>query len=428
MELSSNTKAILLLTAPLITGKNKRSVRPLSARDYGKLAQLLQAHGREPADLLQTGADQVLRECHPEFDIERINKLLGRGFLLSQALENWRSRAIWVISRADPHYPQCFRGLLRQNRPPVLYGCGDATLLDNGGLAVVGSRQISDDLIEYTESVGWLAAVAQCTVVSGGAPGVDQAAIRGALDAGGTSVVVLPAKLENAVILREYRDALLDSRLTLISPYDPRAGWSVGQAMGRNKLIYALSNAALVVESSYNKGGTWPGAVEQLERLHFVPVYTRSTGQPSKGLDGLRNKGALSWGEPRTPDALKLVLASKTAYVGVNAPKQAPLFPKSEECIKSQAIDATTQTASLPQSLGQSGASEISPADTLFEKVEQLLESVDMPTTDSAVAEYLDVSKRQASDWLKRLAQEGKYQKLTKPVRYTRISPGQPSA
>ena len=59
----------------------------------------------------------------------------------------------------------------------------------------------------------------------------------------------------------------------------PRAGFNVGHAMQRNKLIYALADAALVVSADFNKGGTWAGAIEQLEQLNYVPVYVRSTGE-----------------------------------------------------------------------------------------------------------------------------------------------------
>jgi hypothetical protein len=60
-----------------------------------------------------------------------------------------------------------------------------------------------------------------------------------------------------------------------------------------------LADASLVVSSDLNKGGTWTGAVEQLDKLKFVPVYVRSTGGSSAGLDGLRKKGALPWPNPQ---------------------------------------------------------------------------------------------------------------------------------
>ena len=205
------------------------------------------------------------------------------AFLLSQAVERWQTRAIWVVSRADAEYPRRLKARLKEDAPPVLYGCGDAAILDTGGLAVVGSRHVDDALVEYTESIGRLAAKARRTLVSGGARGIDQAAMRGALDAGGKVAGVLADSLERAALNREHRNLLMDGQLVLISPYDPAAGFNVGHAMQRNKLIYALADAALVVSSDYEKGGTWAGAVEQLEKLRFVPVYVRSQRRTDEG-------------------------------------------------------------------------------------------------------------------------------------------------
>ena len=142
-ELSPNTQAILLLTAPLLVGKGKSPARPLITPEYGKLAQSLRAAGREPADLLTSGERKFLPEVVPGFDSVRVSQLLERGFLLSQALELWRARDIWVVSRADPEYPQRLKKRLGNVAPPALYGCGDAALLNSGGLALVGSRAAS---------------------------------------------------------------------------------------------------------------------------------------------------------------------------------------------------------------------------------------------------------------------------------------------
>ncbi len=308
---SLNTRAILLLTAPLSIGRERRSSpKPLTAGEYNRLARRLRELRRQPADLLGDDVRELLEECRLDLAPERLGRLLDRGFLLSLAMERWRARAIWVTSRADAQYPRRLKKRLREQAPPVVYGCGNRADLDSGGLAVVGSRNVDDDLIAYTEGVGRLAAGARRTLVSGGARGIDQAAMRGALDAGGTVACVLADGLERAATRREHRDALMDGRLVLICPYDPAVGFLVGHAMQRNKLIYALADAALVVSAEFGKGGTWAGAVEQLDRHRFVWVYVRATSDTGRGLDALVERGARRWQNPDSPEALVSLLAT----------------------------------------------------------------------------------------------------------------------
>ena len=71
---------------------------------------------------------------------------------------------LWVVTRADPDYPRRLKTRMRGNAPPVLYGCGDRTILESGGLAVVGSRNVGEDLIEYAEDVGRLSAEANIAI------------------------------------------------------------------------------------------------------------------------------------------------------------------------------------------------------------------------------------------------------------------------
>ena len=201
----------------------------------------------------------------------------------------------------------------------MLYGCGDIGLLGSGGLAVVGSRHVDESLINYTMNVGRLAAQSGRMIVSGGAKGIDQAAMRGALEARGKVTGILADSLEKTTMNREHRNLILDGQLVLISPYDPSAGFNVGHSMQRNKLIYALSDASLIVSSDLNKGGTWAGAVEQLDKLKFVPVYVRSTGTSSAGLDALRRKGAQPWSNPQDADAFESLF-----LVDTPRPTQAP--------------------------------------------------------------------------------------------------------
>ena len=308
--LSQNAQAILLLTAPLIAGRASSSPDLLSPGEYKRLARHLRDMQRQPGDLLSPEVTDLLSNCARLVEEGRLRRLLGRGFLLSQALERWQTRAIWVASRADGYYPRRLKALLRDDAPAVIYGCGDSDLLDNGGLAVVGSRNADDELIDYAMNVGRVTAKAGKAVISGAAKGIDQASMLGALGAGGNAIGVLADSLEKTAMNRENRNWLVSGQLVLISPYDPSAGFNVGNAMQRNKLIYALADAALVVSTDFNKGGTWAGATEQLDKLRMVPVYARSTPESSAGIDALRKKGAVAWPDPDDAPSFNAVFAA----------------------------------------------------------------------------------------------------------------------
>ena len=406
LELSANAQAILLLTAPLLAGRDKSSVQPLTASEYRQLARRLRELHREPADLLESDSSEILKECRTAPDSNRLDRLLGRGFLLSQAIERWRTRAIWVLSRADALYPRCFKKRLGEDAPPILYGCGEASILNTGGLAVVGSRNVTDPLIEYTEAVGRLAAESQRTLVSGGARGIDQAAMRGALAAGGCVAGVLGDSLERAAVRREYRDALMGGRLVLTCPYDPGARFQVGHAMQRNKLIYALAEAALVVNSDYKKGGTWTGAVEQLDKLKFVPIYVRSDGESEKGLDGLRDRGAIPWPNPKSPESLEARLNVRLGSGSVCPDRGTPVPGELDESVPSE-IEPDDESPEVTPPSAPASASVDKPSETLFATVRTLLERMEGARTEANVAECLNVSKTQAGAWLKRFIEEG---------------------
>ena len=429
--LSPNTSAILLLTAPLLAGRSKRSPDLLKPSEYKKLALHLRELGGQPADLLTPDAAQLLGDCDRLIDKARMERLLARGFLLSQAVERWQTRAIWVVSRADREYPQRLKTRLKEDSPALLYGCGERGIVATGGLAVIGSRNVDDALVEYTHEIGALTARAGRTLVSGGARGIDQAAMRGALEAGGRVTGVLADSLERTSMNREHRNLLLEGQLVLISPYDPSAGFNVGHAMQRNKLIYALADAALAVSADLNKGGTWAGAVEQLEKLHLVPVYVRSTGAASKGLDGLREKGALPWPDPEDAEGIHAVLRAGVSIaqarpaqseLSFQGPRETSALEPEVEARVEAKVEVTSVAASpeagksAPQAMGDSKSNA---ADELFQTVRALaLCILEEPANAVEFASALGVGKAQAEKWLNRLVEEGVLERRTKPVSY----------
>ncbi|MDQ3314079.1 MAG: DNA-processing protein DprA [Verrucomicrobiota bacterium] len=412
--LTTNTQAILLLTAPLLAGRSDMSADLLKPSEYNRLARLLREKQLQPADLLRADAPTVLRLLAPIFGQERLEALLARGFLLSQAVDRWAARSIWVISRADETYPRRLKSRLREDAPPVLYGCGDAALLENGGLAVVGSRHVDQALTDYTEELGRTVAAAKRSVVSGAAKGIDKAAMHGALRGGGNVIGVMADSLERAALARDNREPLMNGRLVFISAYDPAAGFNVGHAMNRNKAIYALADAALVVTADFEKGGTWTGAIEQLERLRFVPVFVRNGASAGRGNAALMQRGARPWPEPRTTEEFQETLSSASHEMAAEPKQEKLAFRIREEA----SLEKPHSAAQL-----QDEERMVSPACALFRAVETIVtRELNEPRSEAEVAKMFDVSKAQMKGWLQQLLKQGSIEKLTKPTRYRTIA------
>jgi len=416
--LTSNTQAILLLTAPLVAGRGDLSAKLFSLGEYNKLARFLREKQKQPADLIRADASQVISLCARQFGNERLEVLLGRGFLLSQAVERWSARSIWVVSRADPSYPKRLKTRLKEDAPPLLYGCGDLSLLEKGGLAVVGSRHVDEELISYTEGIGKLAAEAHRTLISGGAKGIDKAAINGALQAGGESVAVMSDSMERAAVARENLEPIMDHRLLLVSPYDPVAGFNVGNAMQRNKVIYALADAGLVVTSDFERGGTWAGAIEQLERFHFVPVFVRNGNNAGRGNAALIHHGGRPWPNPENGAELGQMLAAAVESVAAEPKQEALPFALREQPVPYASPVKPVEPARIA---GKEPKVISSPAEELFKTVREILRrELVSGQTEAEIVSLLGVTKPQTREWLAKLIKEGTIEKVkkTKPVQY----------
>ena len=415
--LTSNTQAILLLTAPLIAGRGETSRDLFSLGEYNRLARILREKQKQPADLIGPDTQELIELCAQPFGRVRLDGLLGRGFLLSQAVERWNARNIWVISRADASYPKRLKARLKEDAPPLLYGCGDIALLEKGGLAVVGSRHVNDELISFTETVGRLSAEAHRTIVSGGAKGIDRAAMHGALMAGGDVAGVMADSLERAALARDNREPLMEGRLVLISPYDPAVGFNVGHAMQRNKLIYAVADAALVVTADFEKGGTWAGAIEQLERLRFVPIFVRNGINAGKGNSALLHHGGKPWPNPQSGHDLGIALVAAAESV-VAEPKQDALpltLREKPDAYESAPVTRPTEGPALKTQPTVADAKPSPEADLLNTVREILRRELVEARTEQEVAGLLAVTKPQAKSWLVRLVEEAVLEKVTKP-------------
>jgi predicted Rossmann fold nucleotide-binding protein DprA/Smf involved in DNA uptake len=327
MTLSSDALAILMLCSQV--GLPARpDPAPLTLREWNSLARRIQASSlNRPGALLgRSAADLKTALDLDPADAERLARLLERGGALAIELERLASLGIWVVTRADQDYPPRLRQRLKESAPAVLFGSGEKTLPGQAGLAVVGSRHVNDAGKSFSEFIGRACAQSGLAVYSGAARGVDAITMGAALEAQGTAVGVLADSLERAIRATDARSALARGDLGLITPYAPDAGFSVGAAMGRNRLVYALADYALVVASDAEKGGTWAGAIEAL-KANWVPVFILSGPDAPPGNRLLLQRGGLPFSPSFAdqPSNLRDWLAAHTVKAP-SLPAQATLF------------------------------------------------------------------------------------------------------
>jgi predicted Rossmann fold nucleotide-binding protein DprA/Smf involved in DNA uptake len=326
VTVSDDARTLILLCTSLAVARGQ-VVRPCGPRTWAKVAERLASGGSAPASfagssaaggsapapapgafspaslLGMDGAGLAALLEIGEAEAERIARLLARSGQLAFELDRLAVRGIGVVTLVDGAYPGRLRDRLGPDAPPVLFVAGDRSIVDAGGVAIVGSRDVDAASVAFAETVAAAAAREGAVVVSGGARGVDQLAMRAALDAGGRVAALLPEGIERRVREPSTRAALADGLVALASPYHPAAGFSTGAAMARNRLIYALADAAVVAASAAGTGGTWTGAVEALE-AGSVPVFVRAGDDVPEGNRQLLVRGAM----PLAPDPVPLPL------------------------------------------------------------------------------------------------------------------------
>jgi predicted Rossmann fold nucleotide-binding protein DprA/Smf involved in DNA uptake len=270
MSVDDRSLAALLLTNRL----TDTPAKPYSAAEFWRLADQLSLEellGQSQADLSAMGLSPG--------DSQRIRDLMDSSTGFAMALEQLEQSGVNVVSALDEGYPSKLRQRLGTQTPPVLYTAGSGAVLDPPAVAIVGSRDVDEDGAEIARLVASQTARRGQTVVSGGARGVDQLAMNAAWEIDGCVAGVLAEGLAKRLRQPDIRQAIRSEQTLLCSPYAPDAGFNVGNAMGRNKVIYALADRALVVASAEDSGGTWAGAVEALKNHTTLVAVWRGPGE-----------------------------------------------------------------------------------------------------------------------------------------------------
>lgn len=212
-------------------------------------AELLDAHDGDPLAALQAlaGGSQMSLEG---------DDTNGGDLGLDEAAEDlarWQAEGFDVVTVLDEAYPANLRTV--HDRPALLFVQGTLEERDERSVAVVGTRRASERGLAQARDIATELVDAEYVVVSGLAAGIDTAAHRAALEAGGRTIAVVGTGLRHAF---PKENAELQQRLgrdtAVLSQFWPDQGARKHTFPMRNAVMSGLGRATVVVEASYTSG------------------------------------------------------------------------------------------------------------------------------------------------------------------------------
>jgi DNA processing protein len=283
-----------LLTLTLLPGVGARTVRDLAAR--GPLGGVLARPGQH-ADLLSESAVALLRSG------EALRRAEDERALAA-------SLGLRIVALSDEDYP----ALLRQiyDPPAVLYVRGRLSP-DEGetSITIVGSRAATPRGSALARGISKGLASAGATIVSGLARGIDTAAHRGALDAGGRTVAVLGSGLDR--IYPQENEPLVSAiaeRGAVVSEFPLGTAPVPGNFPRRNRVLAGWGRAVVVVEAARRSGALVTARVALDEGRDVLAVPGHPSDAASVGTNQLIADGA-----PLVRDAADVAL-----HLGIDIP------------------------------------------------------------------------------------------------------------
>ena len=200
-----------------------------------------------------------------------------------------------IIAYDDEEYPELLRHI--EDPPIVLFAAGDLNGLNERlCISAVGPRKASDYGIKVTNSICGALAERDTVIISGLAVGIDSAAHRACLKAGGKTVGVLGCGIlvnypaDSAQLKRD----IVDNGGAVISELLPNAKSSAGYFHIRNRLISGMAHGTIVLEAGERSGAllTAAHAIEQGRELFCVPPHDIFSREHS-GVIPLLREGAV---------------------------------------------------------------------------------------------------------------------------------------
>lgn len=187
---------------------------------------------------------------------KQMTKLCYKPLDAAKASMEYALKMGWqMLTPECEKYPHALRFI--PDPPAVLYVKGWMPDLNGGpSIAVAGAREALPCSIQIATRIGYECAAWDAVLVTGGAIGVDSAAIRGALQALGTVVSVLPVDLSSSYLMKNMalRAKVLESGGALVTEYLSQDSPARGSFDLRNRLITGMCPAVVLVQAGLRSG------------------------------------------------------------------------------------------------------------------------------------------------------------------------------
>lgn len=261
------------------------NVKGLGAKSLLLLYRAVKDHSIQVADIFNMEQNHFYR-VFTEFGKGRFSRLKYENFqdidedYIFDSFNKLKENGITILPLNDEQYPESIKKKLKAEAPPILFCTGYLPLLNTKNVSIVGSRSIDDFSLMLTRSLAGNLSNIGYNIVSGYAKGVDTNAHLGALEADGTTTVVLSLGVNHLSVKKDFKDHDWEQNTLFISQFLPFEKWSARNAMTRNKVVCGLSEAVIVMASGPERdeknrmSGTFAAGKSALEM--DIPVFVLS--------------------------------------------------------------------------------------------------------------------------------------------------------
>lgn len=350
--LSDDTNVTLLLCA-WFGGEQEH--KPLTLSEYNLMATWLHQNDYRPKDLVgRSCAEDAAQETRLGY--HRISGLLERRITLGFHLEEWQRRDFWILGRGDAAYPKRIKRSMKSQAPPVLFGTGEVTIIDQGGTAIVGPEGATQQSAKSVQQLAKFYAENGHAIIVAGRQSIGENAVKSALDAEGSIIWVLQGAELNAPLEKPLRRSRTAGKTVLLSSRSPADKRSLSEEPQVGQMLMILCDSVVYVDSSEISTDRYCVESAVPEFLGLRKCFVHVSGEPTESAFELITSGAEFWKKElleikdRSPEVHPEVTAGSPEHTDISEQKTTQTGVPDPEIKLSE--------TATPQSIDQESSSE----------------------------------------------------------------------